>query len=78
MLSSCGKYFITSVATKLVFNGNAIVAQETDYLRQLESMGIRKELLENPINYGRKVGNFILEWSKKDGYNERTALDGLL
>jgi hypothetical protein len=68
----------TSVAAKLVFNGDAIVAQEAEYLRQLDSMGIRKELLENSLNYGRKVGNYIVEWSKKDGYGERTALGGYI
>ena len=68
----------TTVAAKLVFNGDAIVAQETEYLRQLDSMGIRKELLENSLNYGRKVGNYIVEWSKKDGYKERTALGGYI
>jgi hypothetical protein len=68
----------TTVAAKLVFNSGAIVAQETEYLHQLDSMGIRKELLENSLNYGRKVGNYIVEWSKKDGYSERTALGGYI
>ena len=68
----------TTVAAKLVFNSDGIVAQETEYLRQLDSMGIRKELLENSLNYGRKVGNYIVEWSKKDGYKERTALGGYI
>ncbi len=40
----------TSVAAKLVFNGDAIVAQETEYLRQSDSRGIRKELLENSLD----------------------------
>ena len=68
----------TTVAAKLVFNGDGMVAQETEYLHQLDSMGIRKELLQNSLNYGRKVGNYIVEWSKKDGYPERTALGGYI
>jgi len=68
----------TTVAAKLVFNGDGVVEQEKEYLRQLDSLGIRKELLVNSVNYGRKVGNYIVEWSKKDGYSERTALGGYI
>jgi len=68
----------TTVATKLVFNADGIVAQEKEYLHQLDSLGIRKQLLENSLNYGRRVGNYIVEWSKKDGYPERTALGGYI
>jgi hypothetical protein len=68
----------TTVATKLVFNGDGVVTMEKEFLHQLDSMGIRKELLENSVNYGRKVGNHIVEWSMKDGYKERTALGGYI
>ena len=68
----------TPVAATLVFNGDAIIAQEKEFLQQLDSLGIRKELLESSLNYGRKVGDFIVEWSKKDGYKERTALGGYI
>lgn len=68
----------TTVAAKLVFNADGVVEQEKEYLHQLDSMGIRKELLDNSLNYGRKVGNYIVEWSKKDGYSERTALGGYI
>ncbi len=68
----------TSVAAKLVFNSDGVVAKEKEYLHQLDSLGIRKELLESSLNYGRKVGNFILEWAKKDGYPERTAFGGYI
>src|SRR6476620_2326313 len=37
----------TTVAAKLVFNSDAMIAQETEFLHQLDSMGIRKELLES-------------------------------
>ena len=68
----------TTVAAKLVFNSNAIVAKEKEYLHQLDSLGIRKELLENSVNYGREIGNYIVGWAKKDGYLERTALGGFI
>ena len=68
----------TSVAAKLVFNSDAIVAKEKEYLHQLDSLGIRKELLENSVNYGREIGNYIVGWAKKDGYSERTALGGFI
>jgi len=68
----------TTVAAKLVFNGDAILAQEKEYLHQLDSMGIREELLNNSLNFGRKLGNYIVEWSKKDGYKERTSLGGYI
>jgi hypothetical protein len=66
----------TSVASKLVFNSDAMIAQEKEFLLQLDSMGIRKELLEGSVNYGRRVGKYITEWAMKDGYKERTAFGG--
>ena len=66
------------VASNLVFNGDAIVAQQTEFLNQLDSIGVSKELLENSVNFGRQIGEVIVEWSKKDGYKQRTALGGYI
>ena len=66
----------TTVARKLVFNGDAILEKEKEYLKQLDSLGIEKELLNNSVEYGRAVGNHILEWAAKDKYLQRTSLGG--
>ena len=56
----------TTVARKMVFNGDAMLEKENAYLKQLDSLGIDKELLDNSIEYGRAVGKHILSWASKD------------
>ena len=64
----------TTVAQKLVFNGDAIADMEKSFLNQLDSLNIGNELLQNSVSYGREVGNHILAWAGKDGYLERNSL----
>ncbi len=68
----------TTAAQKLVFNGEAIKEKEAAFLKQLDSVGIEKSLLENSIAYGRSVGKHILDWSSKDGYLQRTSFGGYI
>lgn len=66
----------TTVGQKLVFNGDAMKAKEKEYLQQLDSVGISKELLDSSVSYGRAVGQHILAWASKDGYLQRTSYGG--
>jgi hypothetical protein len=68
----------TTVAQKMVFNGDAMLEKEKEYLRQLDSLGIDKELLNNSVEYGRAVGKHILAWAAKDGYLQRTSFGGYI
>jgi len=63
----------TTVAQKLVFNGDAIADMEKNFLHQLDSLNMNEELLKNSVAYGRAVGNHILDWAGKDGYLERNS-----
>jgi hypothetical protein len=69
--------FIT-VSKKIVFNGKAMTDMETEYLESLKKQPIDKVLLQNSIEYGQKVGNHIFDWSKGDGYLQRTSLGGYI
>jgi PAP2 superfamily len=69
--------FIT-VGQKLVFNGDAMKEREKEYLQQLDSLGISKELLDSSVSYGRAVGQHILAWAGKDGYLQRTSFGGYI
>jgi PAP2 superfamily len=69
--------FIT-VGQKLVFNGDAMKEKEKEYLQQLDSLGISKELLDSSVSYGRAVGQQILAWASKDGYLQRTSYGGYI
>jgi PAP2 superfamily len=68
----------TTVGQKLVFNGDAIKEKEKEYLQQLDSLGISKELLDSSVSYGRAVGQHILAWANKDGYLQRTSYGGYI
>jgi hypothetical protein len=70
-ISSCIAF--TTVAKKLVFNTESIDAIEQTYLKKIDIIGIEKKLLEQSIEYGRAVGNHIIDWAKKDGYLQRTS-----
>ncbi len=69
--------FIT-VGQKLVFNGDAMKEREKEYLQQLDSIGISKELLDSSVSYGRAVGQHILAWASNDGYLQRTSYGGYI
>lgn len=68
----------TTVGQKLVFNGDAMKEKEKEFLQQLDSIGISKELLDSSVSYGRAVGQHILAWAAKDGYLQRTSYGGYI
>lgn len=47
---------------------------ETEYLKQVKKIGIKDEVLENSLAYGKKVGEHIIAWSLKDNYLESRAM----
>ena len=47
---------------------------EQEYLGKIKSIGIKRRIYKNSIEYGRKVANHIIEWSKDDGYIKRQSL----
>lgn len=63
-----------TAAKPLVYALEKIDSAEINYIEEIKSLGISEVLIENSIAYGKKVGQHIIEWSKKDGYLERTAL----
>src|SRR5688572_21718398 len=68
----------TTVAQKLVFNADAMKQMEADYLEQIDDLSLDEVLKQKSIDYGRKVGEHILDWSKSDGYLQRNAHPGYI
>ena len=68
----------TTVAQKLVFNSAAMKEMEADYLEQIEDLSLDETLTQKAIDYGRKVGEHIIAWSKTDGYLQRNANPGYI
>jgi hypothetical protein len=62
-----------TVAQKVVFNSDAIQTMEDEFLASLDRFDIDPKVFERSVNYGRTVGNFILEWASHDGYLERNS-----
>lgn len=63
----------TTVAQKMVFNGDAVKNIENNFIEKLEVLNIDEDVLDSSIAYGRRVGDHILEWAAKDGYLQRTS-----
>ncbi len=64
----------STVGKKLILDELKMEEYENEYLAQVKNIGIREEVLQNSIAYGRQVGEHILAWAKKDGYVETRAL----
>lgn len=64
----------TTVAEKMVFTGDAIKNMQNEYVRQLQSLDLNKDVLDSSISYGQKVGNHILKWAGRDNYLQRNSL----
>ncbi len=64
----------STVGKKLILDELKMEEYEAEYLAELKRIGIREEVLNNSIAYGREVGGHILAWAKKDGYVETRAL----
>ncbi|MEQ5789821.1 vanadium-dependent haloperoxidase [Muricauda sp. NFXS6] len=64
----------TEVAQNLVFDRERIQEVQTTILDDVKEIGIDKEIYQNSVDFGKAIGEQVLKWAKKDGYNERTAL----
>lgn len=64
----------TEVAQSLVFDFERVQLIQKTMLDEVREIGIDQETYKNSINLGKAIGEHILQWAKKDGYNERTAL----
>lgn len=64
----------STVGKKLILDEMKMEEYEAEYLAQIRKIGIKEEVLNNSIAYGRQVGEHILAWSKQDGYVETRAL----
>ena len=62
-----------TVAKELVYGREKIEAAEEQYLNSIKALGLPSNSYQSSINYGRKVGQHILDWANGDGYLERTA-----
>ena len=67
-----------TVAKELVYDREAIARLEDEYFKEIKETGISRQIFERSVNFGRSVGDHIVAWVNKDGYNERTALMGYL
>lgn len=64
----------TDVAQELVFDKERIQELQAGILADIKAIGIDEETFENSVAFGEAIGEQIVVWAKKDGYNERTAL----
>ena len=64
----------STVGRKMTLEEADMQQYEEQYLEKIKEIGIREEVLENSIAYGRQVGQHILAWAKKDNYLETRAL----
>ena len=64
----------STVGKKLILDELKMEEYENEYLAQIKEIGIKEEVLNNSIAYGRQVGEHIIAWAKKDGYVETRAL----
>jgi hypothetical protein len=62
-----------TVSKKVVFNSDAVQTMEDDFLAEIDKFDIDPKVYERSINYGRTVGNFIIEWASGDGYLQRNS-----
>jgi hypothetical protein len=63
----------TTVARNLVWNIDRIDNMESNYLKEINKVGINQDIYSRSLDFGREVGKHILDWSKQDGYSVRTA-----
>lgn len=63
-----------TAAKPLVYAMEKIDAAENKYLEKIKQTGISRKLLNNSVNYGKQVGEHLINYATKDGYLERTAL----
>lgn len=64
----------TEVAKPLVFDLERIDIMQKELLKDVQEIGIEKEMYDNSVALGKKLGEEILARAGKDGYLRRTAL----
>lgn len=64
----------STVAQKLVFNGDAVASMEAEYLSKVDDYDLDDDIKQRSIAYGKAVGDRILAWAAGDGYLQRNAL----
>lgn len=64
----------TEVAKSLVFDFERVQLIQDSMLNEVKEIGINQETYKNSVEFGKTIGEYILKWANKDGYNERTAL----
>jgi hypothetical protein len=75
-LPLAGMVAFTTVAQALVYNGPRVQQLEQEFLEDVRALGLSKNRLKASSELGRQVGQHVLDWAHRDGYNERTALSG--
>ena len=66
---SANKAFI-DVGRALIFSEQKMNDYETDLMQKYAKMGVPSRVIKNSIEYGTKVANHILNWSKNDNYHQ--------
>ncbi len=61
--------FLT-VAKKLIFSEDRIVAFETQVYEEFEQAGVPREVIQNSFAHGAAVAKHILAWAAKDNYQQ--------
>jgi len=64
----------TTVARKMVFSSSSVEMLEHQYLKQLDSLNMKDDVINSSVAYGRAVGDHILAWSARDGCLQRTSM----
>ncbi|MBL7698779.1 MAG: vanadium-dependent haloperoxidase [Chitinophagaceae bacterium] len=68
----------STVAQKVVFNSEAIKNMEDKFLADVENVDIDEDVYKRSVEYGRTVGNFIIQWASADGYLQRNSNPGFI
>jgi hypothetical protein len=64
----------TDVAQVLVYDQERMQLFQEDLLDEIKEIGISEEIFDRSVGFGKTIGEEILKWAQKDGYNRRTAL----
>lgn len=63
-----------TVGKALIFSPDSIDQYEQQYLNEIKNIGIKKQTLSNSIEYGRAVGQHILDWCSHDNYKQTRGM----
>ncbi|MEP1779770.1 MAG: vanadium-dependent haloperoxidase [Reichenbachiella sp.] len=68
-----GAVAFMTTARSLVYDASAIEQIETNYLSLAAKTDIGEGIYNRSIEFGRSIGEHILDWANADGYNQRTS-----